>query len=239
MTSVLRRNANLDAQQRATTGDLKMSAVASDHLGWLLCNGRSLDKTTYNLLFQVIGYLHGGSGNTFNLPNPAGRVIVPTGTVTDVNGHTLSLTHGQTLGEIDHQLTVPELAAHSHDMATGTPGANTFTAGTTSAAGGHSHTITDPGHVHSYTRPANEQISAQVSTQTHSSAATTDTTVSSTTGISINAVGDHTHTIASNGQNAFHNTIQPTLAYGNSFIYCGIPTMGKYPFTTGLAPVLI
>ena len=61
MTSVLRRNANLDAQQRATTGDLKMSAVASDHLGWLLCDGRSLDKTTYNLLFQVIGYLHGGS----------------------------------------------------------------------------------------------------------------------------------------------------------------------------------
>jgi hypothetical protein len=37
----------------------------------------------------------------------------------------------------------------------------------------------------------------------------------------------------------YHNNIQPTLFYGNTFIYCGVPMRGEFPFKTGLAPVLI
>ena len=54
-------------------------------LGWVKCDGLAMDKTADNLLFQVIGYTFGGSGNSFNLPNPAGRVMGTVGTVTDDN----------------------------------------------------------------------------------------------------------------------------------------------------------
>ena len=37
--------------------------------GWLLCDGRSLKKSDYLDLFNVIGYTHGGSGDNFSLPN--------------------------------------------------------------------------------------------------------------------------------------------------------------------------
>jgi hypothetical protein len=65
------------------------------------------------------------------------------------------------------------------------------------------------------------------------------TTGSSTTGISVNPAGSHSHTISSNGGNQYHNNIQPTLFYGNTFIYSGIPMLGNFPFKTGIAPVLI
>lgn len=37
--------------------------------GYLVCNGQSLNKTTYANLFNAIGYTYGGSGNSFNVPN--------------------------------------------------------------------------------------------------------------------------------------------------------------------------
>ena len=37
--------------------------------GYLVCNGQSLNKTTYANLFNAIGYTYGGSGNNFNVPN--------------------------------------------------------------------------------------------------------------------------------------------------------------------------
>lgn len=218
-----------------------MSFVNVDHLGWLKCDGRGLDKRVYNLLFQVIGYSFGGSGNTFNLPNPMGRVLGSVGTVTDANAHTQSYGPGDSVGELDHKLTIAEMPAHNHNNATGSPGANTVAAGTTSAAGGHTHTITDPGHTHSYVNEPFDVNVNNLTTQT-SAAAVNDvaqTTGTSTTGITINAVADHTHTIASNGGDQYHNNVQPTLFYGNTFIYSGIPMNGSFPFQIGLNPMLI
>lgn len=40
---------------------------------WLVCNGQVLDTSTYPELFAAIGYIHGGSGSTFNVPNMRGR----------------------------------------------------------------------------------------------------------------------------------------------------------------------
>lgn len=37
--------------------------------GYLVCNGQSLNNTTYANLFNAIGYTYGGSGNNFNVPN--------------------------------------------------------------------------------------------------------------------------------------------------------------------------
>jgi hypothetical protein len=45
----------------------------------------------------------------------AGRVILGAGSGTDINGEIRNFTATDTGGEYEHQLTVPELAAHTHD----------------------------------------------------------------------------------------------------------------------------
>ena len=243
MTSTLRINAANTARTKPTTGDTKMSFVNTDHLGWLLCDGREMDIVSDNLLFQVIGYTFGhGSGTKFKLPNPAGRVMGTVGTVTDANTPAIVRTYakGDSVGELDHKLTVPEMPSHNHNDATPSPGANTTADGITSVEPNHTHGITDPGHSHGYTAPANGLISAQISTNTYSVSTTGGTTAPAFTGITTtNAAGAHSHTISSNGGDQYHNNIQPTLFYGNTFIYCGVPMRGEFPFKTGLAPVLI
>lgn len=201
-----------------------MSFVNTDHLGWLLCDGRAMDKTADNLLFQVIGYTFGGSGNTFNLPNPAGRVMGTVGTVTDTENRSRTYTAGQMVGELDHKLTIPEMPSHNH-------------------------AITDPGHAHNFKTQNDDfnntsnyslsnPLTSDTTTNINISAAKFDSGVNVTwtapvqskvTGISINNTGG----------DEYHNNVQPTLFYGNTFIYCGVPMRGEFPFKTGLAPVLI
>lgn len=60
-------------------GDVKWSAkgLTADPTGWLLCDGRAVDRTTYSDLFTAIGIAHGsGDGaTTFNIPDYRGRVL--------------------------------------------------------------------------------------------------------------------------------------------------------------------
>jgi microcystin-dependent protein len=165
MSSILRRSSAFTAQDKPVTGDMKMSFVGYDHIGWMLCDGRSLSTASYNLLFQVIGYQFGGAGASFNLPNPAGGVVGVVGQRTTTVSTTLH-PPGQDIGEEKHQLTVPEMPAHSH-------------------------TITDPGHAHSYINELNDVNVNNLTTQTTaaSNADLNQTTGTSTTGISINSTG--------------------------------------------------
>jgi microcystin-dependent protein len=147
------------------TGDLKWSVLLANHGSWLLCNGASVAKATYPLLFAAIGYSFGGSGATFNLPNPTARVPGVVG---------LSHPMGQALGSETHAISIDELPAHTHSGNTTVSGVHdhggaTGTAGYSgnmkvdvsvksnspyAAAGGpvgHSHSITqDPGHTHTF-----------------------------------------------------------------------------------------
>ena len=116
MSSLLRFNAALTARNRPLTGDTKSSFVLDDHLGWLKCDGRGMDKVVFNLLFQVIGYQFGGSGNTFNLPDLQGRVMGNTGFVTDQNSRTRTFAPGTSIGELDHKLIQSEMPSHNHDI---------------------------------------------------------------------------------------------------------------------------
>ena len=237
----MRVNAANTARTKPTTGDTKMSFVNADHLGWVKCDGRALNKVTYNLLFQVLGSTFGSDALTFNLPNPAGRVMGSIGTVVDDASRTRTYVAGQSVGELDHKLTVNEMPAHNHNKATASPGANTTADGTTSVQANHTHGIEDPGHTHSYVNQPNN-VSPAVSlttTEVADNVNVNQTTGSSTTGITINEAGAHSHTISSNGGDQYHNNIQPTLFYGNTFIYCGNPMLGEFPFKTGLTPVLI
>lgn len=139
-----------------------MSFVGYDHQGWMICDGRSLSTSTHNLLFQVIGHQFGGSGASFNLPNPAGGVV---GVVGQRTGTTLH-GPGQDVGEETHNLTIAEMPAHTHS-------------------------ITDPGHSHSYVNQTNNQgtdnaFSTEVAADNVDVSQTTGT---STTGITANLTG--------------------------------------------------
>lgn len=58
-------------------GDVKCSALQSDHKNWLLCNGRAVLRSSYAELFAAIGTAFGsGDGSTtFNLPDCRGVVV--------------------------------------------------------------------------------------------------------------------------------------------------------------------
>ena len=238
MTSTLRTNAALTARNKPLTGDTKSSFVLDDHMGWMKCDGRSLDKTTYNLLFQVIGYTFGGSGANFNLPNLQGRVMGNSGQVTDDASVTQTFAPGTSRGEIAHKLTIPEMPSHNHDN--NTPAQPTTSAGYTSnSMTGITHNAnggpTGFGLVKSdgFGTPGSIDNSGG---ELNCAAAPIALTVTDP---------GHKHAIASNGGDQFHNNIQPTLFYGNTFIYCGIPisthgvSAGMFPYTVARNPVLI
>ena len=71
---------NITVSEGAQPGDYKMIAGATIPVGWLLCNGASVYRTTNAKLFAAIGTRY-GSGNgstTFNLPNFNGRHVLGT-----------------------------------------------------------------------------------------------------------------------------------------------------------------
>lgn len=132
MTSLLRRYATFEAHQRPTVGDTKTSVVSVDHLGWLVCDGRSLNVSEWRLLFSIIGYQFGGSGATFRLPSPAGRVMGIAGSGSGLTPRAI----GDVSGSETHTLTIDEMPAHNHAI---TDPGHTHT-GTTSINGAHTHT---------------------------------------------------------------------------------------------------
>jgi len=62
-------------------GGLMMWPTASAPIGWLLCNGTAVSRTTYAALFAILGTTFGVGDNstTFNLPNYTNRVPVGAG----------------------------------------------------------------------------------------------------------------------------------------------------------------
>jgi microcystin-dependent protein len=155
MTSILRRTSAFTAHEKPVTGDIKMSFVGEDHLGWLKCNGRSFLKTEHPLLYNVIGIQFGGSATAFNLPNPAGGVL---GVVGQRTGAVTTTSHGPgtEVGAETHVLTIPEMPSHDHGGVTGSAGLNISNTASVTAptvvnvdvadnAGTHSHSITPQG----------------------------------------------------------------------------------------------
>jgi microcystin-dependent protein len=83
-------------------------------IGWLLCDGRAVSRSSYNNLFAVTGTTYGtGDGlTTFNLPDYRGRVFIGAGAGPGLTNRVL----GTKYGEENHVLTVAELAAHGHGV---------------------------------------------------------------------------------------------------------------------------
>ncbi len=100
----------------AITGEIRMWSTSSAPTDWLIANGTAVSRTTYSALFAVISTTYGvGDGSTtFNLPDFRGRtpVGVGTGDASDASAHTLA----EKEGAETHQLSVAELATHSHGL---------------------------------------------------------------------------------------------------------------------------
>ena len=242
MTSVLRQTSAFMAHQKPVVGDMKMSFVGYDHLGWMLCNGASLSIADNQLLYKVIGKQFGSvDANHFNLPNPAGRVAGVVG----YNSITGTIVHypGEVRGEEEHVLLYTEMPAHNHDIAGREDNVTipqvtpTGPAGYTSIEGLHGHQYTDPGHIHNYQFPdattASDSVVERHFVADNNTSVTTQTTTG-TINITITPTGAHNHSIAVNGMDQPHETMQPTLFMGTMFIYSGVPTLGYWPYTIGM-----
>jgi len=78
-------------------------AAGSVPAGWLLCDGASVATATYADLHTAIGYVYGGAGANFNLPNLVDRFVRGQATQTAATGGADSLT-----------LTEAQMPTHTH-----------------------------------------------------------------------------------------------------------------------------
>lgn len=194
-------NSNTDAVNKSYVdsfrliADLKWSIKNSDHYGWLICNGRSLNTNRYNDLFQVIGYSFGGSGGSFNLPDSRGRVLAGSGQGSGLTNRTI----GQTTGEETHTMTITEMPSHTHS-------------GTTDSSGSHSHSVT----------MAKDDGNSSNNVGQHPAGDATPP--SDSYDIYTGVAGAHIHTFTTNsaGSGGAFNVMQPTIFIGNVFIFSGI-----------------
>lgn len=157
--------------------------------GYLPCNGALVSTATYANLFAVLGYLWGGSGGSFALPDYRGCVLrgVDQGRGLDMSG-----TRGTNNFQADylqnhtHSINDP---SHNHSL-TQSPHNHTLN------DPGHSHGVSDPGHHHAINSFLNSQGGvAAVSTMV--SGGNTNTTTS-TTGVSVNSTTTGCYNTASN-----------------------------------------
>jgi microcystin-dependent protein len=172
-------------------------AGATAPVGWQLCYGQAISRTTYAELFFVIGTSYGaGDGSTtFNLPDLRGTAAAG---LDNMGGSAAGrLTSGTSLGvflgEQTHTLITGEMPSHNHSGTTGGQSAD------------HTHT----------------QI-ASTSTGSYSAGGSNGPLGSgSQTGGTSN---DHTHnfTTSSIGGGGAHNNVQPTMVM-NKIIFSGRP----------------
>lgn len=148
-------------------GDLKWSIQAVDHEYWLKCDGRSLLRTRFPALFDLIGTTYGNDDSqTFKLPDCRGRVVGCIGTGSGLTQRA----SGTMIGAETHTLTTPEMPSHTHS-------------------------VNDPGHTHVVSNTVQKTGSGTPGSidndgnEIDTTTTFNTTTTTSTTGITISATG--------------------------------------------------
>lgn len=148
------------------SGSIQMYVGATAPTAWLLCDGTSYLQATYPALFAVIGTVYGSADGThFNVPDMRGRVAVgvgtgtgggAAGTGTPTGGSALTAVARATWkGEETHQLTTPEIPAHTHTL-TGkgyNAGTDTYPAGASATNGSYTTNSTGGDGAHNNIQP--------------------------------------------------------------------------------------
>jgi len=75
--------------------------------GYLLCDGGSYAVADYPELFAIVGYVYGGAGADFNVPDLAARVVVGMGG---------GFGFADSGGELEHTLITDEIPSHTHTI---------------------------------------------------------------------------------------------------------------------------
>jgi microcystin-dependent protein len=218
MTSRNRDFLTFTAHQKPTVGDIKMSAIQADHMGWLICDGRSLPVSDWVFLFNTIGYQFGGTGSNFYLPNPAGTVPGVVGVYVDSNLMSNGGMPGDQVGEWEHQLTGPEMPAHRHKL-NDSGHAHTYNDAFMAIDGGQGTSVVGFATV----PDSNNGFIYRNSNGGYNNTPQPILTSNATTGITMDL----------SGNDQYHNNVQPTTFMGNMFIYSGKVGFGAYPYTAG------
>ena len=93
-------------------GEIRMFGFEFAPNGWALCNGQLLPISQNTALYNLIGNLYGGDGETtFALPNLQGRVPIHQG-----QGGGSSYTLAGSGGSETETLNVSQLPAHNHSV---------------------------------------------------------------------------------------------------------------------------
>jgi microcystin-dependent protein len=144
-------------------GVVEMFAGSVVPQGALLCDGSSLSTSDYADLFSVIGYVYGGSGASFSVPDF--RSVSPIGAGTGTHTGTAPRSAGNFYGAQSHTLLASDIPDHSHanpglefvvGVASGQENSINYTPGGTSGAQGvtfaaYTGTTTVPGQSTSFT----------------------------------------------------------------------------------------
>lgn len=101
-------------------GEIRMFAGSFPPVGWALCQGQLMSISENETLFNLIGTIYGGDGqSTFGIPDLQGKTPVHQGTLN--GGSTYQI--GEKAGVESVTLTVNQIPAHNHPMvASNNPG---------------------------------------------------------------------------------------------------------------------
>lgn len=175
------------------TGTITMYGGATAPSGWLFCDGSSYSTSTYNSLFNVIGYSYGGSGSLFSVPNFNGRF--------PRQGSNRDTGRGVTGGQDSYTLTESNIPSHTHGpgtLATNNAGSHSHGPGTlsTNNAGSHSH---GPGTLSTNNAGAhtdtNTTYTFGTASNTNTNNGTANRLTNSTSSNSNNSISSHSHTV--------------------------------------------
>lgn len=194
-------------------GDTKWSARIDASEGWLPCDGRILNRSTYSHLFAAIGTAHNTgqeAADSFRIPNVIGRVLIGRSPTAGADYNVM----GERRGSTATVLTAGNLPPHSHTMTHSHTINHGHTATSSQIDTEHAHTgiaHAAGAHNHNYAQNNSRQVTgggaATVSDFSFYSAMT-------------DGAGNHTHEISTygiyNGVGRYHTPTITVAAHNGS-----------------------